>query len=580
MKQNKPIHPDSDPAGTSPAGDGDDDGCHGIQFPLNIERTEYPKGKDISLVAPVIIDDDTPDSDGRELNHLKKDKKKKSKSKKSKKKSKSKKQIFRSEKGIETMFKTSYRAQLDMIAIATKKANIMISINGFFASVLTVSGVFIHAAEHLYVVPSILFLITSAISIFFAIQAASPGLYNKYEKLKGSSSQKKFSRVKASFLNFEYYAELSKKDFVKGMIKTLQNPEKVYLGMIDYLYTLGVIANWKFKMLHYSYFVFRVGMVSGIVTLIIIQAYITLRTKPDEHNMASVTNQLAQFNNIYQPSGVGLLPDNRLLVLERGQRRALRVVALAADGSINKSDLLDASVLNTFNIRLKDLAAWTMDNKGYIYAIALSRQTADGRPGAEKARLVRGRIDNNRIIALKVYDKLGESLQSIWSRKQHFQFSIKGLTFDSTGKRLLIAFRRPISTGKAILLAIENPQAIFEDKAVLKISRKLKVLDLEGAVFSSISYDPNLRGYLIAGDLNSTETTAGHSGLWYWSGNSEDRPRRATLPATINIGNIEGMSPVKVTDDNFLMLVGGDGDRGSNEPAHYLLLRYNQLIIH
>ncbi|MGB5276871.1 MAG: hypothetical protein WBP02_06830, partial [Gammaproteobacteria bacterium] len=46
------------------------------------------------------------------------------------KKKKDKQSAIGSARGIETMFRTSYQAQLDMIALATTKSNIMISLNG------------------------------------------------------------------------------------------------------------------------------------------------------------------------------------------------------------------------------------------------------------------------------------------------------------------------------------------------------------------------------------------------------------------------------------------------------------------
>ncbi len=508
---------------------------------------------------------------------LKKEKKKEKKKKKKKGKKKYLPERIGSAKGIETMFKTSYRAQLDMISLGATKAKIMISINGLLVSVLTVSGVFIYTSEPLFLVPTAVFMATAAISIFFAIQAASPGHYNKDVKVKGSSSREKFSRVKANFLNYEYYAELSKKDYVKGMKNTLQDPEKVYLGMIDYLYSLGVIANWNFKMLRYSYLVFRVGVVSGIVMLIAIQAYVKLIPKSEAQNTGMVINQLVQFDNIYRPSGVEALPDGRLLIIEGDRQRALSVVELMDNGAIKENSMLDLVLLSTLNIRLEDLEAVTIDKEGYIYAITSFRRAENGRRVPAQERLVRFKIENNRIVAPKSYDKLGDYLESIGINDGHTNLSIEGLTFDPAGKRLLVGFRQPVFAGKAIIMVIENPQALFEDNAALKIRDKPVLLDLEGAGILSISYDPYLQGYLISSEING-KNKENHSQIWYWNGKSQSMPRRAMLPAMIDVKNIEGMSHVKVAGKDLLMLVSGDGNRKRHRPGHYMLLQYNQLI--
>jgi len=79
-----------------------------------------------------------------------------------------------SSKSVETMFRNAYRAQLDMISLAATKANIMISLNGVIVSILMVTGGFIYAQTPELLLPAILLLITSAISIYFALSAASP----------------------------------------------------------------------------------------------------------------------------------------------------------------------------------------------------------------------------------------------------------------------------------------------------------------------------------------------------------------------------------------------------------------------
>ena len=89
-------------------------------------------------------------------------------------KKKKKKKSGASSKSIETMFRNAYRAQLDMISLAAMKANIMISLNGVIVSILMVTGGFIYANTPAFLLPAILFLITSAISIYFALSAASP----------------------------------------------------------------------------------------------------------------------------------------------------------------------------------------------------------------------------------------------------------------------------------------------------------------------------------------------------------------------------------------------------------------------
>ena len=46
-------------------------------------------------------------------------------------------------KGVETMFRNAVRSEMELLALAATKANIMISLNGFIVSALMISGAFI-----------------------------------------------------------------------------------------------------------------------------------------------------------------------------------------------------------------------------------------------------------------------------------------------------------------------------------------------------------------------------------------------------------------------------------------------------
>ncbi len=79
-----------------------------------------------------------------------------------------------SSKAVETMFRNATRAELELIALAATKANIMISLNGLIISALMISGAFIFSSTAAFLLPAGVFLLTAAASIFFALLAASP----------------------------------------------------------------------------------------------------------------------------------------------------------------------------------------------------------------------------------------------------------------------------------------------------------------------------------------------------------------------------------------------------------------------
>ena len=72
-------------------------------------------------------------------------------------------------KGVETMFRNAFRTEMELLALAATKANIMISLNGFIVSALMVSGAFIFSSSPEFLVPAGIFMLTAAASIVCAL---------------------------------------------------------------------------------------------------------------------------------------------------------------------------------------------------------------------------------------------------------------------------------------------------------------------------------------------------------------------------------------------------------------------------
>ena len=190
-----------------------------------------------------------------------------SEQKKAKKKSKKKKKVKSepgSEKCIETMFRTAYRAQLDLTALAATKANIMISLNGLILSVLTLSGPFVLVAEPVFTVPVAVFLATALTSIMFAVLAAQP----RRAKRKGTLED--FKQDRANILVFEQFSALSMAEHSSVIGGLLRDKKRIYANMSRQLYLLGIDADRKFRLLKRSYTTFLLGLTLSTVTLMVV----------------------------------------------------------------------------------------------------------------------------------------------------------------------------------------------------------------------------------------------------------------------------------------------------------------------
>ena len=193
-------------------------------------------------------------------------------------------------KAVETMFRNALRTELDLIALAATKANIMISLNGIIISALMISGAFIFVSSAAFLVPAGMFMFTAAASIFFAILAASP---EKAHYFTGFSKWfKALIKREARFRDFrEYLAranrssdgevnllinkdrmQLTREEYWERMQAMMRDRDETYHAMSDQLYWLGQIAARNGKMLNISYSIFRWGMLFSVLASIFLKA--------------------------------------------------------------------------------------------------------------------------------------------------------------------------------------------------------------------------------------------------------------------------------------------------------------------
>lgn len=167
-----------------------------------------------------------------------------------------------SARGIESMFRNSYRAQLSMIALAARKANILISVNGFLLSLLTFSSAYVITTQPILLIPSTLFLVTLLVSMLFAVLAARP------QKVDTRWTRNEdFKSGRADILVFEQFSHLSKAEYLGAMKALMSDKERVYDAMAAHIYFLGRSANRRFNLLRVAYGAFIIGLIASAVAL-------------------------------------------------------------------------------------------------------------------------------------------------------------------------------------------------------------------------------------------------------------------------------------------------------------------------
>ncbi len=173
-------------------------------------------------------------------------------------------------RGIETLYRSVYDYHINLSSIADNKANIMISVNTIIISIIitlfgsgyTFTGDGIASVR--FVFPMLFLVLSSLVSVVFAILSARPNVTTKEKyELKNKSS---------SILFFGNFAQLKLTEFV-DYIKILKDQkEELYDSMSTDIYYLGGVLVKKYKLLTWSYNVFMLGLVLCAVSFIVIMA--------------------------------------------------------------------------------------------------------------------------------------------------------------------------------------------------------------------------------------------------------------------------------------------------------------------
>jgi predicted metal-dependent HD superfamily phosphohydrolase len=175
-------------------------------------------------------------------------------------------------RGIETLYRSVYSYHMELSSMADSKANIMISINTIVVSVIITlfgSGFTFGDSEgfrHVrYVIPMLLLVVSSLISVTFAILSAKPNINNKQKfELENKNS---------SVLFFGNFAQLKLDEFVAHIKELKQEKNELYESMTVDIYHLGGVLIKKYKLLTWSYNIFMIGLILCAVGFLGITIY-------------------------------------------------------------------------------------------------------------------------------------------------------------------------------------------------------------------------------------------------------------------------------------------------------------------
>jgi hypothetical protein len=289
---------------------------------------------------------------------------------------------------------------------------------------------------------------------------------------------------------------------------------------------------------------------------------------------------------IFEPSAIQQLPDGRLLVAEDEQDHPFSLVTLTSAGVRCEPLQPGWFEFDAAFWKLDDLEGLTLDRAGRVLAITSHSRDSDGDEKKSREKLVRFRIDGNRVEAKQVARGLKPALLAAYPQlaaaaelravKTQGGLNIEAIEFCPDSGRLWLGLRSPLQDGKAILVGVDNPDALFEDPSP-RLARDLVTLDLEGNGLRGMAWIEALNGYLlIAGPVAREQR---HFQLWFWRGQPDQPARRVSLPGQDGFAHAEGLCAAHIDGRSYIVVVSDDGSRKQGRSASYLLLEPAQLII-
>ena len=173
--------------------------------------------------------------------------------------------------GIQTLFRVTYRTQINLIRIADTKANMILGINAMIISVLIgiISSTVLFSNNRVVenfelVIPIVAIMLTAIFSSVFAIRAVQPRLIISK---KGNLTT---PQEKRSLLFFENIYGFALNEYLETMKQILESKTDVYENMIIDIFNQATVLHRKYAKLRTSYIIFLVGFIGSILLFLIV----------------------------------------------------------------------------------------------------------------------------------------------------------------------------------------------------------------------------------------------------------------------------------------------------------------------
>jgi predicted metal-dependent HD superfamily phosphohydrolase len=170
-----------------------------------------------------------------------------------------KEQLKNTERGVQTMFRTTSNNHFELSSLADGKGNIMISVNSIILSISLTLLLARLAFYPEYIIPTVILIAVCLGSITFAIMATRPSVN------KGRFTEDDIRNKRTNLLFFGNFHRMELDEYQWAMNEMLKDREYLYNSMIKDIYYLGVVLAKKYKRLRISYTIFMWGIIVAVI---------------------------------------------------------------------------------------------------------------------------------------------------------------------------------------------------------------------------------------------------------------------------------------------------------------------------
>ncbi|MEM1094401.1 MAG: Pycsar system effector family protein [Bacteroidota bacterium] len=164
----------------------------------------------------------------------------------------------------ETVYRTSYQTQLELVSMVNLKANIMLGLTSFLLSVVV--AVFLGSAaasESDYVWAVLLLLLSMMVALILSVLAARPDLNTK--PVSGEDREVGTGNL----LFFGNVQHLNLAQYEAAMTHLMHNYDLIYEQMARDIHSMGTVLQRKYRLLYASYWAFTFGLTAALAVLIV-----------------------------------------------------------------------------------------------------------------------------------------------------------------------------------------------------------------------------------------------------------------------------------------------------------------------